>query len=466
MEIPGLNRITSPNQSTSVEPSPVEITDEAPEMKSIAPKIDPGLEARIAEMRAQIKLKESGSPDVHTPLENEAVSRPPPSVNFSILDKVLATHGLETMPDSDEEMAEGAEEVSSDSDTSSYVSSDEGDSDDEESVAGGNMTAEERERILIAADNDGPISNEVPRTKNEILEDEEPVRVPDFSISATEPIEALGIITSIVGKSCVVTGAPSPETRVLDVGSLLVFEDRRNLGFIADTFGPVILPMFSVRFNSVEELVSTGVQPGQNVFVVPKHAQYVFSDTLRVKGTDASNIHDEEQSETEFSDDEQEALHKSQKKQQRKAERHGTSQRETRPLNDLESIAMAQGLTYDPNNHQLRPMSEAQPGPSYTSSPGQHTNRGRGRGRGGLDSSRSGTRGRPETNNFGRGPQNSAASLDNRNQTSSSTTYQRAFYQSDSSATEPQVAGAQNVSSAPASTPSVPTLYQPLKRPT
>ncbi|CCG83527.1 putative SnoRNP assembly factor Naf1 [Taphrina deformans PYCC 5710] len=481
MEIPGLTRLKSPSQDDSA-PAQLNNNDStSTQFQSMpvlqTPKVDPapshidaGLAAKIEAMRAQIRSKSS----VQEPAESVVNVSPPAastsSVNYSILDKALASHGFETMPDSDEEMQadEGVANESSDSDDSSDISSDSDDESDA-SMEDTPLTAEERERILIAADNDGPISNEVPRTKNEIAEDEEPVRVPEFEIDASEVIEFLGTITSIVGSACVVTGTPSPETKVLDVGSLLVFEDRKNLGYIADTFGPVILPMFTVRFTDVEALNAAGVAAGKKIYVVPKHAQYVFSDTLKVQGTDASNINDEEQSETEFSDDEKEAMYKSQKKHQKKAEKQGhNGHHEPRPLNDLESIAMAQGLTYDPSQNRVHIQQSTQFHGSPSRSPAgpQQASRGRGANRGQRN-----TRGRPENNNYGRGPDYAGSNLSQSYGAMPPQPYQRAYYQPESvQSPAAQSTRATNDPAASLQQPqqysaAPPTLYQPLKRP-
>ena len=55
------------------------------------------------------------------------------------------------------------------------------------------------------------------------------------------------------------------------------------------------------------------VQIGKPVFHVPCKSFYVFVQQIKhLKGSDASNVHDEEpgEDELEFSDDEQEAAHK------------------------------------------------------------------------------------------------------------------------------------------------------------
>lgn len=55
------------------------------------------------------------------------------------------------------------------------------------------------------------------------------------------------------------------------------------------------------------------VQPCRPVFHVPQRSKFVFLDRLSHKGSDASNVHDEEPAddELEFSDDEAEAAYKS-----------------------------------------------------------------------------------------------------------------------------------------------------------
>lgn len=477
MEIPGLTRVHpgSPGLSPSEQSASMVVNNE-PKRDIKVPNIRPDLEAKIAAMRAQIRQKETQiapTLQVHPDSEKESKAVTEDPINFGVLDQALMTHGFEPMSDSDQDMDMDMDldidieqkGIETDSDTSTFVSSSDSDSDDESSSAMSPITAEERERMLIAADNEGTVSDDVPKTKNETAIDEEPVQVPDFEISATDEIEPLGVISNIVGSSCVVTGEPSSDTRVLDCGSLLVFEDRKNLGFIADTFGPVVCPMFCVRFRTSKDLEDAGVSPGRSVFLVQKHAKYVFGDTLLVKGTDASNIHDEEQSETEFSDDEKEALYKSQKKQQRRAEKVDNG-RSSRPLNDLQSIAMAQGMIYDPSMNRL----QQEPKHAESLVEGNQALRDsqprRARGLG-----KRASRGRPEVNNYGRGPlapSNSAPArppvAENRAAGESPQVYRRSFYQPNPSQNDvkPEQPNVPTTSMNPVG----PTLYQPLKRPT
>lgn len=55
----------------------------------------------------------------------------------------------------------------------------------------------------------------------------------------------------------------------------------------------------------------------RDVFHIPRRSKYVFVDMIqKMRGSDASNIHDEEpaEDEVEFSDDEKEAAFKQQRK--------------------------------------------------------------------------------------------------------------------------------------------------------
>ena len=72
--------------------------------------------------------------------------------------------------------------------------------------------------------------------------------------------------------------------------------------------------MYQVKFNSSFPLDASEARVSRPVFHVPARSTYVFvADLSRLRGSDASNVHDEEPAEyeLEFSDDEAEARHKS-----------------------------------------------------------------------------------------------------------------------------------------------------------
>ena len=72
-----------------------------------------------------------------------------------------------------------------------------------------------------------------------------------------------------------------------------------------------------MRFNEDYPLDPTKIWVPREVFHVPQRSRFVFVEHIKnMRGSDASNIHDEEPAEDdlEFSDDEQEAAHKRRKK--------------------------------------------------------------------------------------------------------------------------------------------------------
>ncbi len=78
---------------------------------------------------------------------------------------------------------------------------------------------------------------------------------------------------------------------------------------IFETFGPTLRPMYSIRFPSAESINQRNIAVGQRVYHTPQRSHFIFPSSLaQIKGSDASNVYDEEpdSDEREFSDDEQE----------------------------------------------------------------------------------------------------------------------------------------------------------------
>ncbi|KAJ1971143.1 hypothetical protein H4R35_005442 [Dimargaris xerosporica] len=175
-------------------------------------------------------------------------------------------------------------------------------------------------------------NNAQPRTENELVDPE----IPQVALAAV-PEEAalnlLGSITAIVDATVVITSDPSAaqvfaQTKTtLDFGTVLALADRTVVGSLFETFGPVVRPIFSVRFPQAADIAAKGLTLGQQVYYVSDLIQTVFVEPLiKEKGSDASNKFDEEVSlaEMDYSDDEKERLakklpgHPSQVKKQRK----------------------------------------------------------------------------------------------------------------------------------------------------
>ena len=78
---------------------------------------------------------------------------------------------------------------------------------------------------------------------------------------------------------------------------------------VHETFGPTYQPFYQVKFASTAPPDPEIVKPGRFVFHLPMRSNFVFPNQLKhLRGSDASNVHDEEVDgdELEFSDDEAE----------------------------------------------------------------------------------------------------------------------------------------------------------------
>lgn len=160
------------------------------------------------------------------------------------------------------------------------------------------------------------------RTDHE--EPEPPVELPPIPAFPPEAgeLNLLGHVHNKVGNVAVIQAAFHSESDVLDSGTLVGLTDRTVIGSIFETFGPLAKPYFSVRFPSDQSPALTALELRQPVVFCPANPNYAtLLKTLDVralgKGSDASNVFDEEPAahEMEFSDDEVEQAYKrSQKK--------------------------------------------------------------------------------------------------------------------------------------------------------
>jgi H/ACA ribonucleoprotein complex non-core subunit NAF1 len=220
--------------------------------------------------------------------------------------------------------------ISSDSDDSSDTTSD--DSDDEDADGDYAMLdPEEQARILMAGDGGSDDEGEKKgktdgghlRTANEKVE--EVIPKPDIVVTEEMKIEELGTVEGVVEKTVLVKATVSGEYQVLESNSLLCLADRSVVGVVAEPLGRVEQPMYTIRFTNDDAIKEAGLfERGTKVFYVLQHSTFVFTQPLKaVKGSDASNFHDEEvgDDEMEFSDDEAEAEHKKQLKMKRQGRR-------------------------------------------------------------------------------------------------------------------------------------------------
>lgn len=224
--------------------------------------------------------------------------------------------------------------VSSSSDVSSDTSSSDDDSDAEDYEM---LDPVEAARRLMAedggSDDDKPgkggkgISGG-PRTTNE--KPDEVVPKPNVTITPDMHIEELGQVENLIDNLALIKANTSGEYQVLEAGSVLCLENRSVIGVVAETLGRVQQPYYSVRFTNAAAMVEDGITPQIKIFYVKQFSSTVFTQRLKAyKGSDASNLHDEEigDDEIEFSDDEAEAEHKRHVKLQRQAKRGGRRDR-------------------------------------------------------------------------------------------------------------------------------------------
>lgn len=164
-------------------------------------------------------------------------------------------------------------------------------------------------------------SEAVVHTLNEVPEEQLPIKAVDFELEANEAVEPLGSVLSLVGRVLVVQARRG--TQPLKEDSVLCFEDRRIVGRVAEVFGPVAQPFYTVRFTTPGELQKLGAAKGDAVFVVTRAADYLGKARLKViraqRGCDASDVNNEEpKTPMDFSDDEEERAFKRQRKRKRK----------------------------------------------------------------------------------------------------------------------------------------------------
>ncbi|CDK29689.1 unnamed protein product [Kuraishia capsulata CBS 1993] len=224
--------------------------------------------------------------------------------------------------------SEKSDDSDSDSDTSSSDESSEEEIDDDDDMQGAGDSGEELEDAGDEV-NDGPIIS-----KNEVVDEAAPTLPEDFKIDSTTPLEYVGNISAVVEQNVIIKANGSGEFRVLKENSILCLEDRSPLGMVFEVFGRLQSPLYRVKFNSDADALKYKERKGSKVFYVIPNSEFILTDSIKgIKGTDASNCHDEElpEDEQEFSDDEKEQASKQQKKKKNKSKKPKTKAMGERP---------------------------------------------------------------------------------------------------------------------------------------
>jgi H/ACA ribonucleoprotein complex non-core subunit NAF1 len=222
-------------------------------------------------------------------------------------------------------------QLDSDASDSSSDSSSSDDSSDDDADEGELLDPEEMVRLLMAesADDAGAATKAKVKTLNEL---EEQYEKPDIKVGNETQITELGKVENIVDNLILVRANTSGDYQVLESGSALCLKDFTIIGKISEQIGRVEEPRYSVGFNDPAEITTLGIAKDTTIYYVDAHSTFVFTEPLRKqKHTDASNLHDEETNEVEFSDDEAEAEYKRQQKQAKKARQEAKHEPEPEP---------------------------------------------------------------------------------------------------------------------------------------
>ncbi|KAG3112731.1 hypothetical protein PI125_g7951 [Phytophthora idaei] len=182
-----------------------------------------------------------------------------------------------------------------------------GESSGEDSDAEGEDPAKLRAEIEAAMEKEENKTGAPLTTEHEVAS--APVREPKVELTADCPIAQCGSILNVSVPGLMMTIKSSPNTKPLDEGSVLCLEDRTVIGCVDEVFGPVLMPMYLIRFENAAKMSEKAVVNAA-VYYATEHTTYIVPEEIKDKGTDASNIFDEEADETEFSDDEAEAASK------------------------------------------------------------------------------------------------------------------------------------------------------------
>ncbi|ANZ74957.1 BA75_02259T0 [Komagataella pastoris] len=186
------------------------------------------------------------------------------------------------------------------------------------------------DQIADSDDETSPAAGPI-RSKNEVVDEQAPELPKDLVIDESTPVELIGEISACVERSVVIKAYASGEFRILKENSVLCLEDRTILGPLFEIFGKLETPFYRVKYNSVEEFDKFKHMKGTKVYYLVPQSEFQYTEKIKsVKGTDASNWHDEEipEEEQEFSDDEKERAFKQSKKKKKNKNKNKTTRYE------------------------------------------------------------------------------------------------------------------------------------------
>jgi len=168
-------------------------------------------------------------------------------------------------------------------------------------------------QLLYAPEEDGLESmNKYTGTKNEQSEVKE-IPIP-FEVKENENIAIIGIIESKVNEILLIKPSETTSTGVLDLDNIIFNSNKVAIGYIDDVIGNINQPLYVVKiFPNLD--VKKICCENELVYYVKEKGKVLGMSKLKEsigKGSDASNMYDEEVTEDDkdFSDDEEEQNHK------------------------------------------------------------------------------------------------------------------------------------------------------------
>ena len=239
-------------------------------------------------------------------------------------------------------------------------------------------------------------------TKNELNEPKLPK--PTVEIQENDEIGLLGYYLHTVEHQVVLQGAESfARDRVtLEIETVVCTEDRQVVGAVADIIGSLSHCYYVVHIDE-STIATLQLERGTKLYYVVKFAKPLDTNALRaMKGSDASNQHDEEVdwASRDFSDDEEEKAYKAsmnKKKRENKLNARGGSGSRgggrggpvnPHPLSQTTTMPSNGSLPYDDDDNNgdytplKRPTNFGQSSSTNSAGRGGNANRGRGGNRG------------------------------------------------------------------------------------
>ena len=149
-----------------------------------------------------------------------------------------------------------------------------------------NLTEEEKGKYQFPHANYDLLPSQFPKVPS----------VRDIAIPPQIKMQKLGCIQKIMSDPVPLVIVESlAEVKPLNDESMVFDIDRKPIGLIFETFGPVKQPFYSIRFNDMKEIEDAGLKEEKPIYFAEGFADYIPTTKLLLeKGSDASWENDKE----------------------------------------------------------------------------------------------------------------------------------------------------------------------------